>query len=105
MKLTELAQKLNTLGYPLAYSHFNEAQELPFICYLVTDADTFSADNKVLVEKMSVDIELYVEEKNLLAEQDIKDMLNENKLPWTYNEFFIEDEGVLKCTFSITLIY
>lgn len=103
MKLSELKQKLDALGYPAAYSHFNSAKEPPFICYLVTDVDTLSADNKVISESLHVDIELYVATKNLTAEQAIKDMLNENELPWTYDEVFIKDEGVFKCTFSITL--
>lgn len=104
MKLTELAQKLAVLGYPATYSHFDSVQVPPFICYLVTDVDSFSADNKVISESFHVDIELYVATKNLTAEQAIKNMLNANELPWDYDEVFIKTEGVFKCTFSITLI-
>lgn len=102
--LDELAQNLKTLGYPVAYSHFKSAKTPPFICYLIEDGDTFSADNTVLSEITYVDIELYVANKDLVAEKQIKDMLKENKLPWDYDEIFIKDEGVFKCTFSITLI-
>ncbi len=104
MTLPELAQKLKALGYPVAYSHFKSAQEPPFICYLVVDGDTFSADNKVLSKITYVDIELYVNIKDLAAEKKIEDMLNENELPWSYDELFIRDEGVFKCTYSIILI-
>lgn len=104
MTLPELAQKLLALGYPVAYSHFKSKKEPPFICYLVIDGDTFSADNKPIHESTDVDIELYVVDKDLAAEKKIKDMLTENELPWTYDEQFIKDEGVFKCTFSITLI-
>lgn len=104
MKLSELAQRLNALGYPVAYSHFKSAQALPFICYLVVDGDTFSADNTVLSKVTYVDIELYVVDKDLAAEKKIEDMLKENELPWSYDEIFIKDEGVFKCTYSITLI-
>lgn len=104
MKLSELAQRLNALGYPVAYSHFKSAQAPPFICYLVVDSDTFSADNTVLSESTYVDIELYVTNKDLTVEKKIKDMLKENELPWSYDEIFIKDEGVFKCTYSITLI-
>lgn len=104
MTLTQLAQKLLTLGYPVAYSHFKSIQAPPFICYLVVDGDTFSADNKPIHESSFVDIELYVKEKNLVAEGKIKAMLIENELSWSYDEQFIESEGVFKCTFSITLI-
>ena len=109
MTLTQLAQKLLNLGYPVAYSHFvntekNPAPMPPFICYLVVDGDTFSADNKPIHELTFVDIELYVVTKNLAAEKKIKDMLEINELSWSYDEQFIESEGVFKCTFTITLI-
>lgn len=105
MKLTlpQLAQKLNTI-YPTAYSHFKSDQPLPFICYLVVSGDTFAADNTVLTESTYVDIELYSATKNLEAEKKIKDMLKENELPWSYDEIYIADEGVFKCTFSTKLI-
>ena len=103
MTLTELAQKLKALDYPVAYSHFKSVQAPPFICYLVVDGDTFTADNKVAAELISVDVELYVANKDLKVEQKIKNMLNDNELPWSYDEQFIKDEGVFKCTFSITL--
>lgn len=109
MSLEELYEALVKLNYPVAYSHFvptedEPAPSPPFICYLVIDSDTFSADNKVLKEFIYVDIELYVKNKDLVAEQAIKKMLNENELPWSYDEVFIKAEGVFKCTFSIQLI-
>lgn len=105
MTLTELAQKLKALGYPVAYSHFKSAQAPPFICYLIVNGDTFNADNKPLAEQEYIDIELYSKNKDLTAEGKIKEMLKENELPWSYDEIFIKDEGVFKCTFSIKLIY
>ncbi|MEY9980472.1 hypothetical protein [Lysinibacillus sp. RC79] len=102
--LDELAQKLKILGYPVAYSHFKSPKTPPFICYLVENSDTFSADNTVLSKSTYVNIELYVANKDLVAEKKIEDMLKENKLPWGYDEIFIIAEGVFKCTFSITLI-
>lgn len=109
MTLPQLAQMLLSLGYPVAYSHFVNTEENPvpsppFICYLVVNGDTFSADNKPIHESSSLDIELYVKDKNLVAEGKIKAMLTENELSWSYDEQFIESEGVFKCTFSITLI-
>lgn len=104
MTLTELASLLNGLGYPLAYSHFKSAQEPPFIVYLVTSADTFSADNKPIHESGYVDIELYVETKSIAIENEIKELLTENELPFSYVENYIKEEGVFKCTFSIQLI-
>lgn len=104
MTLPELAQALESLGYPVAYSHFATAQTPPFICYLVTDGDTFSTDNKPIHESTNVDIELYVKYKSIEIENQIKNLLTEKELPWIYNELFIDTEGVFQCTFSIKLI-
>lgn len=104
MTLTELAKELTALGYPVAYSHFKKEQSLPFICYLVTEVDTFSADNRVISESTYVDIELYVEKKNPEAEQKIKSMLNNNELPYSYYEIYIKEQEVFKCTFTTKLI-
>lgn len=104
MTLLELYNALVSLGYPVAYSHFVEAQTPPFICYVVTDTNPFSADNKPIHENVNVDIELYVKEKSLTIENQIKNLLTEKELPWIYNELFIDTEGVFQCTFSITLI-
>lgn len=104
MTLSELAQGLKSLGYPVAYSHFKSAQTPPFICYLVTGAVTKSADNKPIHKTIDVDIELYIQKKNLTVESKIEKFLQDNELPWDYDEQFIESEGVFKCTYSITLI-
>lgn len=118
MTLTELVQLLKTIKrvvngveepIPIAYSHFiptveNPMPSPPFICYLVTDSNTFAAGNKPVHESVNVDIELYVKTKSLSIENQIKNLLTENELPWSYTEVFVENEGVFQCTFSITLI-
>lgn len=103
MNLTELDDALKTLGYPVAYSHFASSKTPPFICYLVTDSDTFTADNKPIHESINVDIELYAKNKSITIENQIKNLLTENELSWSYVETFIETEGVFQCVFSITL--
>lgn len=103
MTLAELAQRLNNL-YPTRYSHFSSAQAPPFICYLDDGSDNFYADNKVYVEGTLVNIELYTNTKDLAAEKKIKNMLDENEIPYDKAPtIFIESEGVFQCTFSVTL--
>ena len=104
LTLTELNEQLVKLGYPVAYYQFKSAKEPPFIVYLVLNSDTFNADNVVLTESVYVDIELYVTNKSLAIEDKIKNMLKENELSWSYDEIYIEDERVFKCTFSTKLI-
>ncbi|MFL1998352.1 hypothetical protein VYF65_004152 [Lysinibacillus irui] len=104
MTLTELAQKLNSL-YPTRYSHFTSAQEPPFICYLDDGSNNFYADNKVFVEGTLINIELYTKTKDFKAETKLKDLLNDNEIPYEQSPtVFIESEGVFQCVFSVTLI-
>jgi hypothetical protein len=104
MILTELGDLLEGLGYPIAYSHFKSKQAPPFIIYLTTPGDNFSADNTTYHEIENVDIELYVESKNITIENEIKELLKENELPFSYVENYIKEEGVFKCNFSIQLL-
>lgn len=104
MTLTELAQALNKI-YPTRFSHFTSRQEPPFICYIDTNYENTSADNKVIVEGSYIDIELYTKTKDLAAERKIKSFLNENELPYTQSPtIWIESEGFFQCIFSIKLL-
>lgn len=104
MILQELAQKLNTLGYPVTYSHFKTAQTPPFIIYLDGNSDNFSADNTTYHEVENVDIELYTTKKDLIAEKKIKDLLKENDMPFETSPMnWIESEKVFQKVFFIQL--
>lgn len=105
MKIHELADGLEQLGYPVAYSHFEEAVDLPFICYRDAGEETFSADNKPIHEITDVTIELYSWKKDMSAERKIKDFLTENNLSWrATGALYMEDEKAYMNAFSITLI-
>lgn len=104
MTLTELSDLLEGLGYPVTYSHFKTPQTAPYIIYVSPDTEPFSADNTVIHESINVDIELYVQYKNIVLENQIKELLKENELPYVYAESYISDQGVFKCNFSIQLI-
>lgn len=104
MNLAQLAQELNKI-YPTRFSHFTSKQEPPFICYIDTGYDNITADNKVIVEGIYIDIELYTKTKDLTAERNIKSFLNENELPYTQSPtIHIESEGLFQCVFSIKLL-
>lgn len=104
MTMGELAQALNKI-YPTRFSHFISRQEPPFICYIDTDYDNTTADNRVIVEGSYIDIELYTKTKDLTAERKIKSFLNENELPYTQSPtIWIESEGFFQCIFSIKLL-
>lgn len=105
MNIEQLADGLEALGYPVAYSHFEEAVALPFICYRDAGEVTFSADNKPTHEINDITIELYSWKKDLAAERKIKDFLAENNLSWTATgAMYMQEEKAYMNAFSITLI-
>ena len=104
MTLVELKKLLDATGYPVAYSHFNEAKEAPYICYLVTYSPNFKADNKTYHKIDSIDIELYTDKKDLQAELIVEGILDENEIPYDSDEDFIESEKLFRKIYEVRLI-
>ena len=102
--LNKLTADLNALGYPFTYSHFKQRQDPPCIVYVVHDSDTYTADDTVYSETLYVDIDLYVAEKNLTIEKQIKNILKEHEIAWSYSEVYIAESKAFKCSFSIEII-
>lgn len=104
MTLAELAQKLVSLGYPVAYDHFNSTQTLPFIVYLNPSDNTYSADNKVIHKTKNIDVEVYTKNKDLALEAKIEKLFDDNEIYYDDpDEVFIQSENVFKRTYYITI--
>lgn len=103
MTLKELATILTAVGYPIAYSHFKEEQQTPFICYRETMSDNFIADNKVYMKIPLVDIELYTDKKDLEAERKLESVLDQNEIGWQAIETFIPTENIYQRVYEIKL--
>lgn len=104
MKLTDLVALLNSTGIPVAFSHFKTATRLPHITYTTPNDDEFNADNKNYHKMTDVDIELYTNKKDLQAEQAIESILDNNDLPYTAHQSYIESEEVFQKTYEVRLI-
>lgn len=102
--LTNLKNILDQLGIPVAYSHFNTATQLPYICFYESGTDNTFADNKVWHQCKSVEIELYTELKDLDLEEDLEDLLNTNEIPFEkITETYIDDEKMYESVYQIEL--
>jgi hypothetical protein len=104
MTLTELKVILDTVGYPVAYSHFDKPQKPPFICYLVSYSSNFIADNQVYKKIDNVQIELYTSKKDLDAESKLESVLDSNEIPYETTETFIETENVFQKIYEVSVI-
>lgn len=101
--LNKLIEALEALGYPFAYSHFNKKQDSPCIVYVIHDSESFTADDVVYKEILYIDIDLYVAVKNLEIEKQIKNILKEHEIAWSYSEVYIAESKAFKCSFSIEI--
>lgn len=103
MTLVELKRMLDMTGYPVAYSHFNEPKETPFITYLFKYSSNFIADNKVHKTIENVDIELYTSKKDPQAESTLEKLFDEHELPYDKVEVFIESEKIYQIIYEVRL--
>ena len=103
--MDELLQILNETQISFAYHHFAEGEspEPPFICYLLTGSNNFSADGKVYYKINEVHIELYTDLKDLAVEQQLEDVLDEHGIFYNKSETWIESEKLYEvlCIFEM----
>ncbi|MBR1634087.1 MAG: hypothetical protein IJ682_03390 [Lachnospiraceae bacterium] len=101
----EVMQMLEELKIPYAYDHFAEGEspEPPFICFLFSGSDNFSADNIVYVEFLNLSIELYTDEKNPELEDQVEAVLNSHELFWNKSEVWIESEKLYEVLYQMTV--
>lgn len=104
MTLQELLNLLDSTGYPVAYNHFNSTPSVPFIVYRLPSEDGFDADNVVYHNISDVEIEVYTNRKDLNVEATIKNLLNENELPFVSFETWIESEKLFQKIYETRLI-
>ena len=93
---------IQSIGLPTAYYQFPEgtAQPTPFICFYYSNDNPFNADNTNYVKIAHLVIELYTDDKRFDLEASIENLLNENELPFTRNESYIDTEQMLLNTYE-----
>jgi len=108
MNLQQLNTILQATGYPVAYFQFQETDneslpEPPFIVYLSVYSSNLMADNQVYKEIDNVQIELYTDKKDMDAENKVAAVLNENELPYSTTEAFIDSENLYQKIYEVRL--
>lgn len=102
MTTQEVKRLIEFIGVPFAYYQFDEdtARPTPFICFYYPEEVEFIADNINYVKLMVLRIELYTDEKDFELENRIESILNENELPFTHYESYIDSEKMLMQTYE-----
>ena len=104
MTLTQLELLLDQTGYPVTYSNFKKPPATPYICYLSKGSSNFFADNKSYSKISDLDIELYTDKKDLLAESTLESLLDANELAYEKTETWIESQGLFQIIYEIGVI-
>ena len=103
--MDEIIRILKESGIPFAYDHFAEGEspDPPFICYLLSESDNFSADGKVYLKVSVVHIELYTDEKSPATEQLLEDVLDTQDIFYEKSEIWIESEKLYEVLYTFEL--
>lgn len=104
MTLVELKKILDTTGYPVAYSHFEDAQTSPFICYQEIGTENFFSDDNLYKKVTIVQVGLYTKKKDLMAESKLEEAFYINHIMWNVDETFIESEQIFQRLYELELI-
>jgi hypothetical protein len=108
MNLSQLKNILDATGFPVAYLRFEETEnaplpQTPFIVYLSAYSSNFMADNHVFKEVDNIQIELYTDKKDLIAENKVAEVLNQHEIPYQTSETFIETENLYQKIYEVRL--
>lgn len=103
--MEELLKILSETQIPFAYHHFAEGEspEPPFICYLLSGSNNFSADGKVYYKINEVHIELYTDLKDLAVEQQLEDVLDEQGIFYKKSLTWIESEKLYEVLYTFEM--
>lgn len=103
--MRDLLTILEGTGIPYAYDHFAEGEspEPPFITFLTTASDNFSADGIVYHQMNVIHVELYTDEKDPMSEQKVQEALNAAGIFWQKSEVWIESEQLYEVLYSFEM--
>lgn len=92
--MDRLLEVIKHIGLPNAYHHFAEGEspEPPFLIYLLTASDNFSADGRVYFKADEVHIEIYTDYKSPNIEKKVEAVLDEHGIFYNKTEVYIESE-------------
>lgn len=105
MTLKKLQEILSQLKIEVTYNHFSKRTSPPYLVYYIDSTENTCADNIVISENATVLLELYTKLKDVNLEKKLKNLLNNNELPYELvGESFIEDENVYEIIYQINVI-
>ena len=102
MKLKELIELLKTTGLSVAYHHFHEPPDLPFITVVENTPDVLLADNTHFHTHKNYSVNYYFERKDPGKEEELETLLLSNGLIFDVTEdIYISTEQLYLKTYEV----
>lgn len=102
MKIKEVKKLLESTGLPVAYHHFREEKDLPFLVYCIPDSNNIAADDEVYQKVSLLRVELYTEKKDIATEALIELVLS--AFYYTKSETYIESEKMYEIIYEMEMM-
>ena len=108
MTQAELKTHLKSLGFPVAYSHFETSENTPppkppYITYMFSSSDDFIADNINYHSISNFTVELYTSLKEPITEELLENKLKELQFPYTKMESWVESDKLFQIAYEIQI--
>ena len=96
----------NGNSIPVVYYQFAEGENVTFpaISYYETGTENIGADNIVYKKVRNITIDLYTERKELNLENQLEQILTENKIYFDSVSSYIESEKLYLTRYEITIL-
>lgn len=104
MTQAEIYSQLKTSGYDVAYDHFDERKNPPFVVLKRNNDTNISSDYKVHGKFRNYDIELYTRKKDPVVEKKIEDIIGAIDSGYETSETYIESEKVYQVVYQIMVV-
>lgn len=99
MTLTEVKNRLQNTGFPVAYMAFPEQTTPPFIVFLSEGDNNFSADGSVYFSAHKLRIELYTAYRDLETELSVESALSD--LFYEKTVIFIDNDQIYETIYEL----
>ena len=103
MTYQEICKMIKETGPPFAYHHFAEGEspEPPFLIFLSSGENNFSADNYMYFSFKKFNIELYTDRKAPETEEKVEKILKKYQIFYNKSEIWIESEKLYEILYEM----
>lgn len=103
MTYEEICKMIQETGLTFAYHHFAEGEspEPPFLIFLSSGENTFSADNYMYFSFKKLNIELYTDRKSPETEKIVEEILKKHQIFYNKSEIWIESERLYEVLYEM----